>query len=196
MCVPSKNLPSWARGDTTLTSSFTHIRITRIHSLNLASAGSKMWGGGGELERRRCAIRVGPFPPPCLGQTTPGIPHPLLRLLDPAQGHSHWLWFRPLAPPRGCSVTSGLSKGRPRSPLAPGRCTPPALYKSQACVHRATAALRSPHPLCSFCMQLARGAMQTTVLLGLLGAAALAGEWLSAPRTATGPSPRAPGWRR
>lgn len=150
----------------------------------------------GELERRRCAIRVGPLPLLAWDKQRLASPHPLLRLLDPAQGHALWLRFRPLAPPRGCSVTSGLSKERPRSPLAPVRCTPPALYKSQACVHRATAALRSLHPLCSFCMQLARGAMQTAVLLSLLGTAALAGEWLSAPRTATGPSPRAPGWRR
>lgn len=149
----------------------------------------------GELERRRRAIRVGPLPLLAWDKQHLASPHPRLRLLDPAQGQAHWLRFRPLAPPRGCSVTSGLSKGRPRSPLAPERCTPPALYKSQACVHRTTAALRSPHPLCSVCIQLARGAMQTAVLLGLLGAAALAGEWLSAPRTASGPGPRVLGFK-
>lgn len=96
---------------------------------------------------------------------------------DPAQGHTHWRSFRPLAPPRGCSVTSGLSEGRPRPPLAPGRCTPPALHKSPACAHRATAALRRPHPPSSSNTQLASGTMQPAMLLGLLGAAALAGEW-------------------
>lgn len=74
-------------------------------------------------------------------------------------------------------MTSGLSEGRPRPPLAPGRCTPPALLKSQTCAHRATAALRNPHPPSSSYSPLASGTMQPAMLLSLLGAAALAGEW-------------------
>lgn len=131
--------------------------------------------GGAGAQARQYEPDPCPFLPEIYSTWRPRIP--ARACWDPAQGRTHWLCFRPLAPPRGCSVTSGLSEGRPRPPLAPGYCTPPALHKSQACAHRATAALRSPHPPSSSYTQLARGTMQPAMLLGLLGAAALAGEW-------------------
>lgn len=169
--IPSKDLPQLGRRKIKLTLSFTHKYPTASN-----------W----HLQARRCGGVAGaqarqheldPCPPlPEIHSTW--RPHiPACACWDPAQGHAHWLRYRPLAPPRGCSVTSGLSEGRPRPPLAPGLCTPPALHKSQACAHRATAALRSPHPPSSSYMQLASGTMQRAMLLGLLGAAALAGEW-------------------
>ncbi|XP_052037652.1 secretogranin-1 [Apodemus sylvaticus] len=160
-----------------------------FYSFKLASAGLEVCAE--ELERRR-GNTSWTLVPPCLRSTAPGVPCPCLCLLGP-YARPHALAELPpagAASPRACSVTSGLSEGRPRPPLAPGRCTPPALHKSQACAHRATAALRSPHPPSSSYTQLGSGTMQRAMLLCLLGAAALAGEWdFSTPDSSQG-------WRR
>lgn len=168
--IPSKDFLQLGRGNTKLT----HFRITSIPQPQTGFC--RLEGVRGEAAAQAPQYELDPCPslPEIDSTWRPCIP--ACACWDPAQGHTHWRSFRPLAPPRGCSVTSGLSEGRPRPPLAPGRCTPPALHKNPACAHRATAALRRPHPPSSSDTLLASGTMQRAVLLGLLGAAALAGE--------------------